>query len=57
MKGLVKGAVGLFKNQPIVLVNLGGATAYEVKSLAQEVVSSVKEKTGIDVEWEVRMIQ
>ena len=57
LKGLAQGNVGLFKNQPIVLVNLGGATAYEVKSLAQEVISSVKEKTGIDVEWEVRMIQ
>ncbi|MES2087635.1 MAG: UDP-N-acetylmuramate dehydrogenase [Patescibacteria group bacterium] len=56
MKGLVKGSTGLFERQPIVLVNLGGADAKSVTDFALEVTQSVKEKTGIDVEWEVQYL-
>ena len=56
MKGKTQGNVGLFRNQPIVLVNFGGASFSEVESLARQVVDCVKEKTGIKVEWEVQKI-
>jgi len=56
MKGLTSGSVGLFHNQPIVLVNLGGASADEVNRLAERVIKCVKEKTGIEIEWEVQGI-
>lgn len=57
MKGLTQGNVGLYKKQPIVLVNLGGATAEDAKRLADGVIACVKEKTGIRVEYEVQMIK
>ncbi len=56
LRGMTHGNVGLFKNQPIVLVNLGGATAKEVRALAKQVIDCVKEETGITIEWEVQSI-
>ena len=56
MKGFQKGDVALFERQPIVLVNTGRASAEEVGAFAQEVSACVKEKTGIDIEWEVQRI-
>ncbi len=48
------GTVGLYEKQPLALVNVGGATAAEVSAAATHVAALVKEKTGIDIEWEVR---
>ncbi len=56
MRGLTEGPVGLFKNQPIVLVNFGGASAGEVNAFARRITDCVKEKTGIHVEYEVQKI-
>ncbi len=56
LKGFTKGRVALFESQPIVLVNLGAADAAEVESFAAEVEACVKEKTGIQIEREVRRI-
>jgi UDP-N-acetylmuramate dehydrogenase len=56
LKGYQKGNVKLFEKQPIVLVQTGDATSEEVESFAREVILRVKEKTGIDVEWEVQKI-
>lgn len=53
-KGYTKGNVALFERQPIVLVNLGGATAEEIKRFAEEVIRCVKETIGISVEYEVQ---
>ncbi len=57
MKGARTGAIGLFPNQPIVLVNFGGASAAEVSAFAHEVSQCVKEKTGIAIEWEVQHLR
>lgn len=53
LKGFRKGAVGLYENQPLVLTNFGGASANDVKNLADEIKQKVKEKTGIEIEKEV----
>ena len=46
-KGMVKGRVGTYKNQALVLVNHGGATGEEVWSFAQEIQQKVMETFGI----------
>jgi UDP-N-acetylmuramate dehydrogenase len=56
IKGLKYGKVGLYDGQPLVLVNLGGATAQEIKRFAQTIVETVKNSTGLDVECEVEEI-
>ena len=56
VKGIRKGAVGVYKNQALVLVNYGGATSREVKALADELIALVKEKIGIVVSPEVEYV-
>lgn len=56
LKGFRRGAVALYENQPLVLVNEGGAAAGEIAAFAGEVAGRVKEKTGIEIEWEVRTL-
>jgi UDP-N-acetylmuramate dehydrogenase len=55
-KGMRRGEVGLFENQALVLVNFGRATAEDVKNLANEIIASVKEKTGIVISPEVEFV-
>lgn len=55
-KGSTKGNVGIYANQALVIVNLGAATAQEIKSFAAEITMNVKEKTGIIIEPEVQYI-
>lgn len=50
------GNVGTYKNQALVIVNYGGATAKEVDEFANEVARRVKEKTGLDIEREVESV-
>ena len=57
LKGFEKGNVRLFEKQPIVLVQNGSASSEEIESFAKEIAENVKEKTGIDVEWEVQSIK
>lgn len=52
-KGVAKGDVGTYKNQALVLVNNGSATAANVKDFAQEIEKIVFEKTNIKIEPEV----
>ncbi len=56
LKGLSKGNVGIYKNQALVLVNNGNATAQEVKDFANIIIKSVKDMTGIDIETEVEWV-
>lgn len=53
LNGYKEGNVGLYKTQPLALVNFGGATANDIKNLAASIEAQVKEKTGIEIEWEV----
>jgi len=56
LKGASVGNVGLFKNQPLVLVTKRGACARDVKKLADTVQRTVYIKTKIWLEPEVRFI-
>lgn len=55
-KNIKKGNVGTYKNQALVIVNEGNATSEEIKSFAREIGNKVKEKTGLDIEPEVRYV-
>lgn len=56
LKDYRKGNVALFERQPIVLVQNGLATSKEIELFVKEIAEKVKEKVGIEVEWEVQKI-
>jgi UDP-N-acetylmuramate dehydrogenase len=56
LKGLREGEVGVSEKQAIVLVNYGEASASDIKELSEKIRQAVKEKTGIETEWEVTML-
>ncbi len=55
-KGRTMGQAGVYERQPLVLVNLGGATGEEVLSLAHAVIDSVYDKFGVFLRPEVNAI-
>lgn len=55
-KGKRKGSTGTYRQQALVIVNYGGATADEILELAAEIKSSVKEQFGIELVPEVNII-
>jgi len=55
-KGKQVGRVGTYKNQALVLVNLGGATGQEIYAHALTIRDSVEKKFGIDLNPEVNII-
>ncbi|NNG27213.1 MAG: UDP-N-acetylmuramate dehydrogenase [Ignavibacteriaceae bacterium] len=56
LKGKRKGSVGTHQNQPLVIVNFGGATGKEVLDFATMIKESVYEKFAISLEYEVNII-
>ncbi len=48
--------VGVYRNQALVVVNLGGATGKEVMDFATQIQMSVKEKFNVDIYPEVNVI-
>lgn len=56
LKGFKDGNVGLFQNQPLVLVNYGRAKASEIKSFVEKIKKKVFKKTGLKLEEEVVII-
>jgi len=50
------GNVGIYKRQPLVIVNYGGATGKEVFNFARKIIDSIKDKFGIEMEPEVNMV-
>ncbi len=55
-KGVAKGDVGTYRNQALVIVNNGRATAEDVRAFSNEIKKVVVEKTGIQIEEEVQYI-
>lgn len=56
LNGYREGNVGLYKTQPLALVNFGGASSAEIKNFAEKISNIVKEKINIEIEWEVNEI-
>lgn len=56
LNGKKFGRVGFFRNQPLVVVNLGGASAGEIKDVTDNIILQVKEKVGINLEREITLI-
>ena len=54
-KGKRKGEIGVHVNQALVLVNYGGGTGEEVYKLSTEIINSVRNEYGIELEREVNI--
>lgn len=57
LRGYREGNVGLYEKQALVLVCQKGSTAHEVEQYAEKIVTLVKDRTGIAIELEVRMLK
>lgn len=55
-KGKTLGNYGVHKNQALVLVNYGGASGQDIYQLSEDIMTSVKETYGIELEREVNVI-
>lgn len=56
LKGARVGSAQISEVHANFVVNLGGATAREVVTLAERAQREVKERFGVDLEWEVRRV-
>lgn len=54
-KGFRRGAVGVHDRQALVLVNHGDAKGQEVLDLSEEIIQSVRDRFGIELEREVQI--
>jgi UDP-N-acetylmuramate dehydrogenase len=55
-RGLSKGEAQVSAMHCNFLVNLGEASATEIEALGEEVRARVKEKSGIELEWEIKRV-
>ncbi len=55
-KGRCKGPAGVWDRQPLVLVNMGGASGVDILSLADEIAGDVFRKYGVELKMEVNVI-
>jgi UDP-N-acetylmuramate dehydrogenase len=55
-RGLTIGGAQVSEKHCNFFINTGNATAADLEELGEEVRRRVKEATGIDLEWEIRLI-
>jgi UDP-N-acetylmuramate dehydrogenase len=55
-KGKIVGRTGTWKNQALVLVNIGDATGIEVYDFSEQIIDTVANKFGIRLEREVNIL-
>jgi UDP-N-acetylmuramate dehydrogenase len=56
LKGCRVGGAKVNQNQPLVLLNQGGATSHDVVALAQQVMKTVLERTGMAIAIEPELV-
>ena len=56
-KGKTKGGAQVYPKQPLVIVNMGAASAADIVDLAQQIMDSVVERFGIHLHPEVNYIE
>lgn len=56
LKGYVVGAARVSDVHANFIVNQGGATAHDVVTVAEHVRATVKDRLGVELEWEVRRV-
>lgn len=56
-KGRSKGPAGCYERQPLVLVNLGGASGKDIIGLAESIVEDVRSRFGVTLSMEVNRIE
>ena len=57
LKGLAVGGAEVSQKHAGIIINRGGATAAEVLQLIAEVQRTVREKTGYELECEVKYVE
>lgn len=55
-RGLVVGGAQVSEKHTNFLINLGDATAEDIENLGETVRKRVKEKSGVDLEWEIKRV-
>ena len=56
LKGAVRGRAAVYDKQALVLINRGAATGAEILALAREVQDAVRQKFGVELEPEPRIV-
>jgi UDP-N-acetylmuramate dehydrogenase len=55
-RGLSRGAAQVSDKHTNFLINTGEASAAELEALGEEVRARVKQKSGIELEWEIKRV-
>ncbi len=56
MKGAREGDVGTWPTQPLVLVNYGRATYFDLHNFSEKIIQKIYDETGVKIEREVNVI-